>query len=195
MTADATSHSDTINFIERWASSGAAERANYQIFLTELCDVLEVPRPEPTKQDEDENAYVFEKAVTFHHGDGTNSTGRIDLYKHGCFVLEAKQGSEQNNQPPPELTARTKRTRRRGTAVRGTQSWNEAMMAARGQAEQYARALPASEGRPPFLVVVDVGHSIALYSEFSRTGGAYVPFPDSRLRRSPCRLSYASMFS
>jgi hypothetical protein len=61
------------------------------------------------------------------------------------------------------------------------------MMAARGQAEQYARALPASEGRPPFLVVVDVGHSIALYSEFSRTGGAYVPFPDSARFRIPLR--------
>lgn len=179
MTADATSHTDITTFIERWASSGAAERANYQIFLTELCDVLGVPRPEPTKSDEDENAYVFEKAVTFHHGDGTTSTGRIDLYRRGCFVLEAKQGSDQqNNQPRTELSTRTRRTRR-GTAVRGTQGWNEAMMAARGQAEQYARALPASEGRPPFLVVVDVGHSIALYSEFSRTGGAYVPFPDS----------------
>lgn len=73
MTADATSHSDTINLIERWACPGTAERANYQIFLTELCDVLEVPRPEPTKQDEkqdeEENAYVFEKAVNFHYSD------------------------------------------------------------------------------------------------------------------------------
>jgi len=165
-------------FIERWASSGAAERANYQIFLTELCDVLDVSRPKPTKADEDENAYVFEKAVTFHHGDGTTSTGRIDLYKRGSFVLEAKQGSEQHTQPQAGLIPRTRRTRR-GTAVRGTQGWDEAMMAARGQAEQYARALPVSEGRPPFLIIVDVGHSIALYSEFSRTGGAYVPFPDS----------------
>jgi hypothetical protein len=78
VTAESTSHSDTINFIERWASSGTAERANYQIFLAELCDVLEVSRPEPTKPDEDENAYVFEKAVTFHHGDGTSSTGPRD---------------------------------------------------------------------------------------------------------------------
>ncbi len=77
MTADTTSHSNITNFIERWASSGAAERANYQIFLTELCDVLEVRRPEPTKSDEDDNAYVFEKAVTFHHGDGTSSTGYL----------------------------------------------------------------------------------------------------------------------
>jgi len=150
VTADTTSRPDITNFIERWASSGAAERANYQIFLSELCDVLGVPRPEPTKPDEDENAYVFEKAVTFHHGDGTSSTGRIDLYKRGCFVLEAKQGSEQHNQTQPELTTRRRSMRRRGTAVRGTQGWNEAMMAARGQAEQYARALPASEGRPPW---------------------------------------------
>jgi len=178
VTATITSPSNINTFIERWASSGAAERANYQIFLTELCDVIEVPRPEPTRPDEDENAYVFEKRVTFNHGDGTTSTGRIDLYKRGAFVLEAKQGSEQNTQPQAELIPRTRRARR-GTAVRGTQGWDEAMMAARGQAEQYARALPAAEGRPPFLIVVDVGHSIALYSEFSRTGGAYVPYPDS----------------
>ncbi len=131
MTTNTISHSDITNFIERWATSSAAERANYQILLTELCDVLEVSRPEPTKINEDDNAYVFEKAVTFHHGDGTSSTERIDLYKRGCFVLEAKQGSDQNNQPQRELIPKTKRPRR-GTAVRGTQSWNEAMMAARG---------------------------------------------------------------
>jgi hypothetical protein len=42
------------------------------------------------------------------------------------------------------------------------------MIRARGKAEAYAKALPASEGWPPFLVVVDVGHSIELYSEFTR---------------------------
>ena len=78
MTADTLPRPDITNFIERWASSGAAERANYQIFPTELCDVLEVPRPEPTKAEEDDNAYVFEKAVTFHHGDGTSSTAGVD---------------------------------------------------------------------------------------------------------------------
>jgi len=40
--------------------------------------------------------------------------------------------------------------------------------------------LPADEGRPPFLLVVDVGHVIELYSEFSRTGGHYTPYPDTR---------------
>jgi hypothetical protein len=31
-------------FIDRWKNSGAAERANHQLFLSELCDVLGVPR-------------------------------------------------------------------------------------------------------------------------------------------------------
>ncbi len=48
---------------------------------------------------------------------------------------------------------------------------------------QYVRALPAGEGRPPFVVVVDVGRSIELYSEFSRSGGAYIPYPDPRAHR------------
>ena len=35
-------------FLQRWSTSGAAERANYRLFLSELCDVLGVPRPQPT---------------------------------------------------------------------------------------------------------------------------------------------------
>ncbi len=37
------------DFINRWEASGAAERANYQLFLSELCDLLGVERPTPTK--------------------------------------------------------------------------------------------------------------------------------------------------
>jgi hypothetical protein len=43
------------------------------------------------------------------------------------------------------------------------------------------------EGRPPFLIVVDVGHTIELYSEFTRTGGTYIPFPDPRSHRIQLR--------
>ena len=32
------------SFIARWTASGAAERANYQLFLSELCDALDLPR-------------------------------------------------------------------------------------------------------------------------------------------------------
>src|SRR5918911_846698 len=55
--------------------------------------------PAPTVPDDEHNAYVFERAVTFTNGDGSTSTGRIDLYKRGCFVLEAKQGSDR---PEPD---------------------------------------------------------------------------------------------
>jgi hypothetical protein len=58
-----------------------------------------VPRPDPSVPDEARNAYVFERAVTFLHGDGTTSAGRIDLYKRGCFALEAKQGTEKAENP------------------------------------------------------------------------------------------------
>jgi hypothetical protein len=86
---------DTASFIARGSSSGAAERVNYQLFLSELCDLLGVARPDPTKPDNADNAYVFESSVTFHHPDGTTSPGRIDLYKRVCYVLEAKQGVEK----------------------------------------------------------------------------------------------------
>lgn len=76
--------SDVADFIERWANSGAGERANYQLFLSELCDVIGVPRPDPTRTDDRENGYVFERAVKFHNPDGTTSGGDIDIYKQGC---------------------------------------------------------------------------------------------------------------
>ena len=172
------------SFIERWAASGAAERANYQLFLSELCTLVEVPPPEPTGPDDAENAYVFERNVHFQEDDGSASIGRIDLYRRGAFVLEAKQGSDAQSDDAAAAAAllpeKTKKTKRRGTAVRGTPSWDDAMLRARGQADRYARALPAAEGWPPFLLVVDVGHSIELYSEFSRSGKTYVPFPDPK---------------
>ena len=167
-------------FIERWEPSGGAERGNYQSFLNELCDILEVPRPDPATPNEDENAYVYDKLITFHIGDGSTAPGFIDLYKRGCFVLEAKQGVEKKSQQDALSQAVRKRHKRSkaGTATRGTAAWDDAMISARGQAEQYARALSATEGRPPFLVIVDIGHSIELYAEFTQTGGTYIPFPD-----------------
>ncbi len=170
-------------FIARWQASGAAERANYQLFLSELCDVLDVPRPDPSTPDDAANAYVFEKCVPLPQG----TSGRIDLYRRGCFVLEAKQGSDAAaaaaalHALSAEGQARA-RSRKRGTAPRGTAAWDTAMEKARQQAQHYARNLPPNElaegGRPPFLVVVDVGECLTLHSEFTRTGGNYIPFPD-----------------
>ena len=157
----ASAPKDVTPFIQRWSQAGGTERQNCQIFLTELCELLDLPRPEPASRQTEDNAYVFERKVIFHHADGTDSRGFIDLYKRGCFVLEAKQTGQ----------------------TLGSQVWGGAMLRAHGQAQQYARALPATEGRPPFLVITDVGRSIELYSEFTRSGATYVPFPDPRSHR------------
>lgn len=173
--------SDVNAFIERWQASSANERANFNLFATELCDLLGVPRPDPAGPDNDLNAYVFERSVTFHHADGSTRPGRIDLYKRGSFVLEAKQGSAPVAETP--LFGQVPVAGKRGTARRGSRHWDEAMKRAKNQAEGYVRALPVEDGRPPFVIVVDVGHSLELYSEFSRSGGEYVPYPDAQSHR------------
>ncbi|MCB9729574.1 MAG: class I SAM-dependent DNA methyltransferase [Deltaproteobacteria bacterium] len=170
-------------FIARWRPSGGAELANAQSFCRELCDLLDVPHPEPKVASEapDANAYVFEKDVTFKHGDGSTSNGRIDLYKRGCFVLEAKQGSANPaDRAAPSVPLAAPIRHKRGTAVRGTPAWSQAMDSAYGQASQYARAL--SEW-PPFLIVVDVGHAFAVYANFARDGKPYLAFPDPQSHR------------
>jgi putative addiction module CopG family antidote len=79
-------------FIADWSGrEGGQEHANYQIYLDRLCTVLNLPPPEPAEATRERNDYVFERAVDFKDADGTESIGRIDLYKRGSFVLEAKQ--------------------------------------------------------------------------------------------------------
>ncbi|MDP1606877.1 MAG: hypothetical protein Q8L93_09610 [Rhodocyclaceae bacterium] len=78
-------------FIARWQAAGGSERANYQLFITELCALLALPKPEPAQADARDNAYVFERRVIFRHGDGGSSSGFIDCYRRACFILEAKQ--------------------------------------------------------------------------------------------------------
>ena len=67
--------------------------------------------------------------------------------------------------------------------MRDTPKWGQMMEAARQQALGYVRALPATEPRPPFVVVVDVGYCLDLYSNFAGVGDNYVPFPDSQTHR------------
>jgi len=172
-------------FIERWKDSGGSELANSQSFLKELCALLRVDAPPPTRSDDPAPAYAFERQVVFDNRDGTTSPGRIDLYKRGCFVLESKQGisTHGNEGRPLAELANERPQRRKAAAVRNTLGWDEVMLRARGQAEGYVRALPAGEGRPPFIVVVDVGHCLELYAEFSMTGGTYIHFPDPQSHR------------
>jgi hypothetical protein len=127
------------HFIARWQQSSAAERSNYALFLSELCDYLDLPRPEPSQADENANTYVIDKAVYFQNLDGSTTPNYVDLYKRGCFVLEAKQGSNPVANSVARLASpKEPRRVKKGTAVRGTHGWDEAMLAARGQAERYA---------------------------------------------------------
>jgi SAM-dependent methyltransferase len=189
-------------FIKRWTERhGGAERANYALFLIELCDLIGVPRPNPAGPETEQNDYVFERAVRFRHDDGSTSPGRIDLYKKGCFVLEAKQSKkrEKGGEVYEQLafalgsgrgsTAVLERPRAK---VKGKttplSTWDALMRAARKQAENYARAL---DEWPPFLIIVDVGHVIEMYADFSRQGKNYAQFPD----RNTFRITMADLRS
>ncbi len=171
---------DVDHFIRRWSASGGAERANYGQFLSELCRVLAVPEPEPTRPNDADNAYVFERSVYDPHDKGKPTVRCIDLYRRGCFVLEAKQGVEKEAEAEAQVRqAKSKKAQaKKGHGTRGTKGWDTFMQRARQQAENYVRLLPDGEGRPPFVLVVDVGHMIEVYAEFSRTGGIYRPYPD-----------------
>ncbi len=144
-------------FIQRWQHNTASELATSQSFVMDLCDLLGVSKPHPTP----ELDYMFERPVTFSHGDGSTSAGRIDCYRRGHFVLEAKKLKAGSH----------------------TKGFDDGLLRARSQGEAYARALPSSEGRPPFVLVVDVGTVIEVYAEFSKTGGTYTPYPDPRSHR------------
>ncbi len=170
-------------FIQRWTDAALSERANYVLFLTELCDVLGVPRPEPATADHSQNAYVFERAVPLHdENTGQTTTGFIDLYRRGCFILEAKQYDAATPEPTPAFAAAEAAQRKSGVR-RDTAAWDRKMLEARAQAERYLRHLPPDEPVPVFLLVVDVGHSIELFADFSQKGRAPLHFPDPRTYR------------
>ncbi len=60
------------DFISHWSAASASERANSQPFLVDLCDLLEVPRPDPHPA----NGYFFGFNVVEQHPDGTSSNSR-----------------------------------------------------------------------------------------------------------------------
>ncbi|RJF69844.1 class I SAM-dependent DNA methyltransferase [Rhodopseudomonas palustris] len=168
-------------FIARWQGrEGGQERANYVSFLTELIALLGLPRPDPADATHEHNDYVFERAVK-KAAEDTTSYGRIDLYKKNSFVLEAKQSRWQGQKKEVSNPSAAVGTDTAG-ATRGRRgadrAWDVLMLNAKRQAEEYARALPASHGWPPFILVCDVGHCIEVYADFTGQGKNYTQFPD-----------------
>ncbi len=157
---------DAATFIGRWEGSSASEQQTKDQFLLELCELLGVPRPDPASGDPAKDRYVFEYPVRETDAQGQVHTKRVDLYKEGHFLLEAKQGADKG-------------AKKAGTAKRGTNAWHIAMNDAYGQALGYARTL----GKPvPILVVCDIGYCFDIYESFDGSG-AYRHFPTAQTSR------------
>jgi len=190
MGQNSVSSDEIAAFIARWQDTGGSELANTQSFIGELSALIGAEPPRGSRTDDALNDYVYERRVFQDNGDGTQSFGRIDVYKRGCFILEAKQGSDadrasaERGEADLDLFGQTAATRlKRGTARRGTPGWAKAMVQAKGQAERYAKALPVDHGWPPFLLIADIGYCIEVFADFTGTGKAYAQFPDrSRYR-------------
>jgi hypothetical protein len=149
-------------FIARWQAAGGSERANYQLVRHRAVRTARPAQARAGAADAADNAYVFERRVTL-------PPRRRQQFQRLHRLL-----------PPRRLHPRSQAD---AAAEAQGKVFDDALLRARGQAENYARALPAEEGRPPFLVVVDVGNVIELYAEFSRSGATYTPFPDPRSHR------------
>ena len=137
-------------FIQKWNGSAGDERANMVSFLREFCEALDLETPGPKDGSPD---YCFEKDIRLTHGDGSTTTGFMDLYRAGSFVLEAKQGGRPGS-----------------PNARGTRTHDRYMERAFGQAARYARELPK---RPPFLITCDIGHGFEVWEGFSGDYGGF----------------------
>ena len=175
------------DLLKKWlGTEGGAERANYQMFLTELCQALGLPTPDPKGSGLGD--YQFEAPVKSEAALGRKGTGRIDLYKRNCFILEAKQSQlkpgealpPDTPEPPPEPVYDLF-----GNPVgfekpngKAPPRYDRLMADARLQAERYALALPGDHKAPPFLIVCDIGRAFELYFDWSGNGRGYGSFPD-----------------
>ncbi|HEY9890410.1 MAG TPA: DNA methyltransferase [Candidatus Sericytochromatia bacterium] len=166
-------------FLERWQGSRGNERANYQLFFTELCDALGVQRP-LDKGRVAGDPYCFDKDVKIFHPSGKVSPGFIDFFKAEHFVIEAKQGGTASG---------------KGTAKRGTTSYLKEMEKAFVQAVAYTRSL---ESKPPFILTCDIGDHFELWQGFNQDYGGYgarQEIPLAHLRKPEVFELFVDIFS
>ncbi len=163
---------------------GFLDMATAQSFAIELTELLGVPRPNVSDKDGDFLDYRFERPVTLTHT-GRKRNGRIDLYKKGHFILEARQfvTGDTKNKNTLNLFLEKDAPKQSRHGKRGTPKFDDTMMKARNQADNSARAVAKEDGWPPFLMVVDVGNVIELYADFSGQGQGYNQFPDGNRYR------------
>lgn len=187
---------DLERFIRFWTDRDeGSERADAQEFLKQLCAVIGVEPPhEAQAGGARASDYAFERKVVFRHENDATSPGFIDLYKRDCFVLEAKQSRKRlanGAGKDDQLTLAFENALARQPKTKGASpSWDVMMSAAKRQAQGYARTL---DEWPPFIIVVDVGNVIELWSDFQRQGKEYVHFPNRnefRIRMEDLRKAH-----
>ncbi len=108
------------------------------------------------------------------------NTGAMDLYKRGCFILEAKQSrlSAADRQHPQLFDMPASAP----ASPSGTR-YDQLMRDALTQAKRYAVNLPGNHEWPKFLIVCDVGRAFELYFDWSGNGRGYGHFPDQHSYR------------
>ena len=145
-------------FIAKWENCPGHERANYAVFLTELANVLGVDAPGPNDD------YRIDRPAP--GGAEAGGTGFIDLYKRGCFILEAKQSKQICELPALPGLEET------STAPSGAK-YDDLMRRAFRQARRYAQSLTQPPW-PPFIIVLDVGRAFEIYFDYGEIGRAHV---------------------
>jgi hypothetical protein len=169
---------DIDQFIRKWQGiKGGAERANYQLFLTEFAQALDMPTARPGEGGV-LGDYQFDGPIA--GGATAGGVGFADLYKKGSFILEAKQSKlpeAQKNQPELFDVATS------APASPSGARYDRLMRDALAQAKRYAVNLPANHPWPPFLIVCDVGRAFELYFDWSGNGRGYGYFPDQQSYR------------
>lgn len=172
-----------------WGKPGGAERATYQMFLTELAQLLGADTPDPgeggTLGD-----YQFEGPVRSEAVFMSSSDKRMDLYKRDCFILEAKQSRLKDGETPradptddplePVVNLFGEVTGYAAPKGKRAPRYDRLMADARLQAQRYSLALPGGHRPPPFLIVTDIGRTFELYFDYTGDGRGYGFFPDQQ---------------
>jgi hypothetical protein len=169
---------ETVAFIEKyWGKPGGAERATYQMFLTELAQMLGAPTPDPGTGGE-LGDYQFEGPVKSEAVFLSKHNKRIDLYKRNCFILEAKQSQLKEGEVlPPEQEVEPLEAI---TDLFGNVVGHHTAKGKRPPKYDRLMADARVHKTPPFLIVADIGRSFELYFDWAGNGRGYSFFPDSQ---------------